>query len=614
MLFSSLKHALILSLFLLFQHYIYAETIAMTPQQEISILKKCQVLFDNKDTGFKDIVTQQKFHTYDQPTINTSIVPITTWIRCTLQNDSNISQQKIMVLTSPLLEEITLYTDDNTSQNRGVAYITRTHQSLYPYFKIEIPPNHTRTYYLRIHSTYTPVDFRLLLSEEDIYLPQDRDRQFINILLIGFILALMVYSFILHFYTKDKSYLYYSFYLFALIYQQLTYLGLTQIYFPLPFITIDMQMPIIKIGALVITSALFAISFLKTKQYKNIYRIYQAFIIISLLEMLFLVGGTWYNLYIVIFTGTLFIFFNLSAGVVSYRHGNKQARLFIVGFSIVALSYCLIILDALGFTSVMQHFQNILMFGTAFEALVLSLAFADRYIILQKEKAQADARILEETSKRADIIHQEVIKKTHALNSALETKDLLIKEVHHRVKNNLQIILSIIRLQQDRVEDTDIHDIFISLENRINAISKTYDMLLIKENLEKIDMSEYINSLLSDIQDTMYNYRKTITIETKIDAMVPLRESVYIGLIVNELVTNAYKYAFEKEGTITISLLQHNNHYTLKVADDGKGYDSTTAETSLGLRLIHTLVYDQLEGTMEKETVGKTVYTIRFTI
>ncbi|SFZ98196.1 Sensory transduction histidine kinase [hydrothermal vent metagenome] len=593
-----------------------AKPIDINQDHKVSILEQSDVYFDTQELNITQIIKSQLLHPYENSNINTGMLSTTIWLRFTLSNQSDHLTDKILILTSTLLEHITLYNTENlyTPKHKGVHHISKEHHTLFPYYHIVLQPHSTETYYLKVKSLLTPVDFSLILHEHEIFEYEDRFQQLTDILLIGFVLALMLYSFILYFYTKDKSYLYYSFYLFALLYQQFTYLGLTQIYFPLPFINIDMQIPVFKVNLLVITAALFAMHFLKTKHMKKIHLIYKFFITIAIVEILFLSTSHFYNLDIVILTGALFIFFNLSVGIISYKRGNKQARLFIAGFGIVFISYLLIILDALGISSIMHKYQNILMFSTAFEALFLSLAFADRYIILQKEKARVDARILEESSNRTTIIENEVIKKTKALNSALETKELLIKEIHHRVKNNLQVILSIIRLQQDEIEDEIINEKFIDLENRINAISKTYDMLLIKDNLEKIDMDEYIDSLLLDIKESIHQNNQNIEIETEIDARIPLKESVYVGLIVNELVTNAYKYAFENDGLIFISLQQDNHNYILKIQDNGKGYNSNEIEKSLGLKLIHTLVYGQLGGSLEKENTYHTHYTIRFTL
>ena len=593
-----------------------AQDIDVNKKGEVYILKNSYIYFDTKDLNLTQIRTKHLFKPYNKDYINVSMRNVDIWIRFKLINSSNHKVKKMLILTSPLLENISFYKQSNlnTVLYRGVNYLKKEHHTLVPYYNITIPAHSFETYYLKVNSNWTPIDFRLKLDSHKHFKYRDRVQQFIDILLIGFVLALMLYSFLLYFYIKDKSYLFYSFYLFALIYQQFTYLGLTQIYFPKEFIHFDMQIPVFKVNLLVITASLFAMNFLKTKSLRVIDNIYKFFIIISIAEIVLLSSSYFYNLYIVIFSGFLFIVFNLIAGIISYRQGNKQARLFIVGFSIVFLSYFLIILDAIGVTSIIQKYQNILMFGTAFEALILSLAFADRYLILQKEKDYADKLVLKESKTRTAIIEREVVKKTEELNSALEAKELLLKEVHHRVKNNLQIILSIIRLQQDDITDELISKKFIDLENRINAISKSYNMLLLKDNIEEIDMSEYIESLLLDIKDTMQKDGQNIKIKTDINAIIPLRESVYIGLIVNELVTNSYKYAFDKEGTISISLKTNRNSYELKIEDNGKGYNSDEIEDSLGLKLIEALVQYQLNGTISRDTKNHTVYIIRFDI
>ena len=609
-----------LKIFILLVIFIYpfaqASPIDISKIKESLILENSSVYFDKDDLTLQEIIDKKLFTSYDQHYLNKGVTSETIWVTFTLTNNANHNLNKILVLSSTLIEYAALYKDvSGTPLINGVLHTDDTHTTLFPYFHINVKPQGSKHYYLKIRSHINPIDFGLWIYDEKRYTSQDRTQQFINILLIGMVLALMIYSFILFFYTRDKSHLFYSFYLFALIYQQLTYLGLTQVYFPIGFVEMDIQITIFKITLLVITAALFSMHFLKTKEIPTLYKWYKIFILLSLIEMIILSIPKFHNLHIVILTGALFIVYNLWAGYISYKYGNKQARLFIVGFGIVFVSYILIILDALGLTSIMQDFQNILMVSTALEALILSLAFADRYIILQKEKEKVDALILSESTHRTQLIRKEVVKKTQELNSALEIKELLLKEVHHRVKNNLQIILSIIRLQNDEMEDKTVNKKFTNLENRINAISKTYDMLLIKDNPGEINMQEYIDSLLSDIQETVSATDQNIKIYTDIHAMIPLRESVYIGLIINELITNTYKYAFDdNKGTISVSLDQNKNNYVLTIEDDGKGYTVQEKPSSLGLKLIHILVYDQLGGEMETHTNSHTKNIIRFSI
>jgi len=602
------------TIFFLFFSSLYAENINIVQPTELSVLEKSDVCFLPKEKKLSEILTQHLFHSYHSPYINIGLMPKTIWIRFTLYNPENKPQSKALIFTSPMLEHIALYEDaEHPPKLHGIAHIDKEiHKTLFPFYQITLSPNSSKTYYLEIWSDMLPVDFSLKLKDTQTYEDEDRFRQLVNILLVGFVLALALYSFILFFYVRDKSYLFYSFYLFALIYQQITYLGLTQIYFPVEFILFDMKIPVLKVNMLIITAALFAMHFLKIEHIKPLYRIYQGFIIVSILELLFLDPMYYLTLYIVILTGSFFIIFNLSSGIISYIKGQRQARLFIFGFSIVFISYVFVILDALGFTNFMQDFQNILMYGTAFEALILSLAFADRYIILQKEKSKIDKKMLAELQNRKQIIQQKVNEKTHALNHALEEKELLLQEIHHRVKNNLQIILSIIRLQNDDSLDQNTQEALKKLENRINAIAKTYSVLLIRNDFEKVDMEEYMDELITDIIEAI-GEDKEIDIQTDIHMELSLKEAVYIGLVVNELVTNAYKHAFpDNKGTIYIALYQDSEDRVLEIFDNGTGYTDGNRSTSFGLKLIHTLVKHQLKGTILLDTHNKTHCTIRF--
>jgi two-component sensor histidine kinase len=419
--------------------------------------------------------------------------------------------------------------------------------------------------------------------------------------MLGILLGLMIYAFLLAFYSRDKSYFYYASYLFFTLSHQVTFLGLTQIYFPHWFVLFDMNLIIIKLGLALFFAVLFALSFLKIDKDSKVFKIYIFFLFIALLIIFILK-----TLSITLLIGVAFVFFNFIVAILRYREGYKQARLFIFGFGVVSIAYILVVLDTFGFTSVLNYFPNILMWAFTIEVLALTLAFADRYKILQEQKEIEDKN-------REQIIRDEVIQKTAELNKALKVKSFLLKEVHHRVKNNLQIILSMIRLQNDKVEDLSIKDKFTSLENRINAIAKTYNMLIVDGNLENIDMEEYIEALLLDIEQSMFRVSSNIELRTDIDASLPLGKAVYIGIIINELVTNAYKYAFEEDtGLIFISLHKVKQHYQLIFFDTGKGFTYNKKYPSLGLKLIHALIIEQLQGTIEMHTQESSKYIIGF--
>ncbi len=605
-------------LFLLsFSISLHASTVDIAQNPKIQLLVQSSIYFASDDSlTIKEIIEKNLFKPYNKTRVNTGVSKTTIWIKFTLHNSSNVSLEKLLILTSPLLEEIALYSNTNLENPilKGVHYSTHKHTTLYPTYTLTLNPHQTKTYYLKIKSQWTPVHFSIMIEDEHRYRDEDKKQQFIKVIFLSMIIILMIYSFILAIYSKDKSYLYYAFYLLTLSYQQSSYLGLNQIYLPLDFVhQVEIKMALTKVALMIISASLFAISFLKTIEIPLLHRIYQSFIAVALLEIVVLNIPHLYNLKLVIFTSALLIVYNLVAATISYKKGNKQARLFILGFSIVFVSYVMMMTDALGITSLMQIYPNSLLLGTTIEALILSLAFVDRYVLLVKAKARADKKVLQEVQNREKIVQDEVIKKTAQLNQALQTKELLLKEEHHRIKNNLQIILSMIRLQGDEIADKSVVDKFTNLENRINAIAKTYNMLLFDDNLDEIDMQEYIESLLTDIQDSMCDMDCDIQIETEIHASLPLDKSVYVGIIINELATNAYKYAFDREkGIIFISLDENEGMYTLVIKDNGKGFNYDKKTKSLGIRLIQTLVSQQLNGEIEMHTNGLTQYTIRF--
>ena len=583
-----------------------------------SILEKSSIYFDKTSKlSVREVVNGNLFQPYSKSHVNIGFSKTIIWLKFKLINSSKQKVEKFLILNSPLVENIELYNEHNLTQAllRGVANLTLEHKTIFPTLPIELNAGESKEYYLKVNSLWTPVDFTLSLKDKKDFYEEDHRQQLIKVMFLAMIFILMLYSLILGVYTRDKNYLFYSFYLLTLSYQQGSYLGLNQLYFPLDFVThVEIRMAVTKVALMIISSSLFSMVFLKTSTMPLLHRTYQIFIAVALVEMILFNRFEFYYFKIVILTSALLIIFNFVSSIISYLRGNIQARLFILGFGIVFISYAMMMATALGFTSIIQEYPNALLWGTTLEALILSLAFADRYAILQKEKEKADTYILNEAHNRERIVQKEVIKKTIQLEKALNTKDLLLKEIHHRVKNNLQIILSMVRLQSDKITDRLLIEKFIDLENRINAVSKTYNMLLPQDNLESIDMEEYIESLLQDIHETMYYLHSEIRIEVDVSVMLPLKESVYVGLIINELVTNSYKYAFKNDkGVIKVTLHKEKESFVLTVEDNGQGYSNKNPK-SLGLKLINTLVYEQLRGTMDVKTKGLAQYIIRFII
>jgi len=214
------------------------------------------------------------------------------------------------------------------------------------------------------------------------------------------------------------------------------------------------------------------------------------------------------------------------------------------------------------------------------------------------------------------ILEEEVQRRLKEITKEKEEKELLIKEVHHRVKNNLQIINSLLSIQSSYIEDEKIIEMFSKSIDRIKSMAIIHEKLYKSTDLTHIDIEDYLHLLAHGLINS-YNLDKHIKTDIEIlvkqlsiDTLIP------IGLIINELLTNSIKHAFEGKTVGKISIFMDvtdDRKYKLIVGDDGKGFKKKKAddEDTLGMELIKILV-DQIDGTIERRKQKGTVYKILF--
>lgn len=218
----------------------------------------------------------------------------------------------------------------------------------------------------------------------------------------------------------------------------------------------------------------------------------------------------------------------------------------------------------------------------------------------------------------------EKAKETNELNIFLESanrdKETLLKEVHHRVKNNLQVISSILSLQNSYTKDTDTREVLTESIQRIRSMSVIHETLYKSKNFASIDFSDYLYSLTNEII-LAYKDRSDLSLKI-IDHLEPLQldigQAIPCGLIVNELITNSVKHAFTNinNGEIYLNINKNEDTVFLEIGDNGSGlpndFDFAESE-SLGLQLVQTLV-EQLDGQIKIERENGTFFKIQFKI
>lgn len=205
------------------------------------------------------------------------------------------------------------------------------------------------------------------------------------------------------------------------------------------------------------------------------------------------------------------------------------------------------------------------------------------------------------------------------LETALSEKTVLLQEVHHRVKNNLQVIASIINLQAARIDDPDMLRIFNDLRGRIHSMAAVHELLYRQEKFSGIEFSEYVKVVCNDLCQLYSASRDRVRLEFDLESVcVPINHAVPCALALSELVTNALKHAFsgQRHGTLKVGfcLDAAAGEYIMYVEDDGPGISDEffpDKSNSLGMTLLKALT-DQLSGRLKIERFNGTRFVIVF--
>ncbi|MDP4266464.1 MAG: PAS domain S-box protein [Bacteroidota bacterium] len=249
------------------------------------------------------------------------------------------------------------------------------------------------------------------------------------------------------------------------------------------------------------------------------------------------------------------------------------------------------------------------------------------YILKKKDGSLMPVRIYTIPIKRDDIIvgRRGVViditqekKSEEKIKASLEEKEVLLKEIYHRVKNNLQVISALLNLQSSYLKDNLSKIAFNECRNRITSMSLVHEMLYRSDNLSKIDYKNYIKDLISNLIVTYSSESKNIEITMDIENIyLNLDTSIPLGLIITEIVSNTFKYAFPNSKKarliITLKQIQYNN-YELIIKDNGIGlpigFNIDNSET-LGLKLVTSLI-SQISGKLELFNENGTCYKINY--
>lgn len=577
-------YKLSLALLLLLLGYLHATPIIIErPLTPTDILKDAKVFIDmDRDMTIDALLADpSRLTPFRQKKIDLGFTDAQVWIQFSLKNDSSTQLQAVLDIDNPMLDYIDLYRIEDA---RVVSFKQTGLLSDYDFqgpldfsFTLDIPPGQTQEYILQVRSAGSALYFNAKLMDNDAFVIKELHHQLIVTLYLGLIIGLIIYNLFIFIFTRDKNHLYYVGYQtsMVLIYTSLT--TITKHIYPPWLMAADAFWGLYYLVSASMFMLLFTWSFLKLRQFVWIDRTIKAILLMYLL-LLLLIATCCYPIHATIGLTLLSSLYLIIISIYLKYKRHPYATYIMVGWSVSLTGSISLTLYQMGLAPHVESYPYLYESTVVFEAILFSIVLAKR------------------------------LNHAKALAKALSTQKVLTRELHHRVKNNMQLIISLYRLKFSYVKDNPISARLIENENNIIAMSMIHEALYAQDDLERLDTDLYFKKLVELLHHTIS--KQNITIDYDCKTSLNPQQAIYSGIILNELVTNSIKYAFEPEqaGRITITLYDEGKKTHFEIADDGKGFDPDEHKEAFGISLVKALAKRELHATMEIDSSKGTAY------
>lgn len=565
-------------------------------------------------------IKEVDFESVPEQVINLGMTKSTVWLKLDL--DTNLlDKESVVEVKNAFCDSIILFYDTKgqtlVQDTLGIV-LPQSRNKLKHYLPAFILPSNalsSSTVYLKVKSRWSMV-LHVDVASKDDFNNGRTTTYLIGGLLIGGVLLMALYNLFLYFSTRDFSYFIYVLGLLSAILSQGYIFGLLLPYISPESPQFSLRFPIVIMAFTGLFSCWFAIRFLEIKQTSKLfYNLLVGGIVFSLfsasLELLEF-DELSRKVNIVEVVGLSCIIF--ASALYSLIRGNRIALYFTIAWFFYLsgmVIFALKTVEVLPHNMFTKHFMHI---GTFMEVILLSFALGHKYSIIRVEKEKLELQTREELEKL-------VKDQTAELEQSLEEKEILLKEIHHRVKNNLQIVISLLDLQVASITDTRNKEILAQSKARVYSMSLIHQKLYQSNNLAKINIKTYLEELFTYVFRSFQNLNGTVDYRLSLmDYKLSITRAVPLGLIVNELLTNSFKYGISEEGNsrIHVDLFKQKNEIILEISDSGKGFDEKNnkldVKRSLGLFLVNSLT-KQLRGKIERRYQnGYFVTQLRFSL
>ena len=522
---------------------------------------------------------------------------------------TNITNQAVeyyLQLNEPFMEIVDFHFD-NATYHTGINtdVLMRRIQNPLPTILIQFSPNETKDITIELMSRFGTFG-KLAFYNHEAYHQHELDYTTLFMLYFGAIGVMFLYNFFLFLSLRDKSYLYYILYVLIFGGWVFLYSGkslhfiTSQVYYMLHFTT----------PLAFVFFASFSQMILQTKEFFPKIHILINFHIFVLIFLSFI---TIFNLEIGYKVANIYGFFLFSTLIITAIMGiNKEsqtAKFYLIALVFFIVTMLLVSLLAIGYIEYSFWGKYSFLGGSLVEITLFSFMLANRINRLKQEKLELQI----DESKR---LEKMVNEKTQTLVNMVEEREILLKEIHHRVKNNLQIINGLLGIQALKAFHEETKNMLSDSMSRIRSIALVHEYLYLKSNLRNIDTQEYIEKLIEAISVGLVD---GVEIETNIkEVAIDLDTASNLGLIISEVILNGLKHGFpvtQIDKKIVITLDSSKNKQCLIIKDNGVGFDGVSKKKdSLGVKIISSLASKLKNSSYKYEKNSGTVFTLEFEI
>lgn len=555
---------------------------------KISLLEQSSIYIDENSTlTFQEIQTKP-FQKYNSDYLHLGMTKATAWIKFSLKNNSTEPIDRYITLNNPLHDTVELYIKQKdgrySKQIQGMIHVELYEKNnlLYPTFKVHFNVAETKEFYYKAHSLSSANFFKLFLKDTTELYKDEFSYQLVEALFFGAMFALILYNIFIFIFTRELSYFYYIVFISITTINYASYSAM--LYYIIQdqtLLNIDAYLGLYYLSIANIFALLFIDKILHIERYKYLHKINLGLIYGSILLMVVsiikedLFELSMYYLLICMFYILLLILF-------AFYKKTSSAKYILAGWIVSINGIFALALHQYGIFNPINVFPYFYETSTFLEAILFSVALAAK------------------------------LNKTTELENSLKRNVLLTKELHHRIKNNMQFIILMYRLKLANQTNEKIDEKLKEIESAIQAISKTHEILYNQKNLDIIDTKLYFENLVLELQHSFTN--KNIEIKMDINTILDTQQTIYCGIILNELITNAIKYAFKEDiGIISITLCKKENKHLFVINDNGIGFNYETKQNdSFGLVFIKAIVESELKGNISFESINGTSIKIQF--